>query len=127
MLFGSRKTASDGRGENLSRGKIIAEIVRLPLPEHRDRPGWQLQDAAPSGRLRRRLDDEAASAEPENCSTDFHRALVQVQIAPLHGERFADPQASRSQEEYKIWKITFHRLLIGTQPLVEAPQLLDGQ
>jgi hypothetical protein len=99
----------------------------LALSEHSHGPGRQLKDAAPSGRLRRWFDDQAASAQPENCPTDFHCALVQVQVAPLHGERFANPQASGHKKEHKIWKITFHRLLIATQPLVQALQLVDGQ
>jgi hypothetical protein len=91
VLFGSRKSASNRRREDLLSGRILTDIVRLTSPEHGDRPRRQFKDAASSGGLRRGLDDEAASAEPENRPPDLHRALVQLQIAPLHGERFADP------------------------------------
>jgi hypothetical protein len=49
------------------------------------------------------------------------------QLGPLDGERLADPQSRGDQEEDKVGKITLDRLLIGTQPLVKASELVRGQ
>jgi hypothetical protein len=119
--------ASDPCGED--RRTAHPRLHRSVRPPHHDhRPGRQPEDRRPAAHIGDELACDAAGAHPRR-TVPRTSTTPSSRPTPAHwtGEPLADPQSASGQEEYEVGKLTLDRLLIATEPLVKASELVRSQ
>jgi len=109
-LDGSHRSPASGAEEDLAAKLIPTGIVRFAAPQ-RDHKGGNSRMRRPAADLGDGFLMRAA-------------ALSQDGHVPLYGALI---QSTSAHDEHEVGKITLDRLLIGTQPSVQASELVRGQ